>query len=61
MEFKEEKCKAMVINNKNLSDSLSMNIRALGMTDKERDLGIVLFSNLKWNHQATLAANRTSM
>ena len=61
MEFNEEKCKAMVINNKHFNVSLSMNSRALGMTDKERDLGIVLCSNLKWNHQATLAANRATM
>lgn len=38
-----------------------MKSSALGITDKERDLGTVLCSYLKWNYQATLAVNRATM
>jgi ribonucleases P/MRP protein subunit RPP40 len=50
----------MVMNNKHFNVELAMNGRKLAKTDKERDLGIIICSNLKWNHQATLAANKAT-
>ena len=60
MNFNEEKCKFMAINNKHFNIDITMNGKPLKSTDNERDLGIVLCSNLKWDHQATLAANTAS-
>ena len=60
MNINEEKCKYMVINNKHFHINITMNGMPLKSTDNERDLGIVLCSNLKWAHQATLAANTAS-
>ncbi|RNA21164.1 RNA-directed DNA polymerase from mobile element jockey-like [Brachionus plicatilis] len=53
MSFNEEKCKAMVINNKHFNINITMNGKPLVSTDKERDLGIVLC----WGQQATVVDN----
>ena len=48
MNFGEEKCKALVINNKHFNINLTMNGKPLEITDKEHDLVFVPCSNLKW-------------
>ena len=60
MEFNDDKCKYMVFNNKQLVIDLKMKGEPLSSTEKERDLGIYISSDLKWGYQVSLAANRAS-
>jgi len=50
--FNEDKCKFMVFNNKYYTIDLTMNGKPLSRTDNERDLGIHISSDLKWNRKA---------
>ena len=59
MSFNEPKCKYMVFNgNKNLPITLNLNNKPMMKTDMERDLGIHITSDLKWNFQASNAATQ---
>lgn len=58
MSFNDEKCTYMVFNNKFFTFDFEMNGKSLRESECERDLGIYLNNKLKWNYQATMAANR---
>jgi hypothetical protein len=58
MSFNEEKCKFMTFNKRQLVIDLKMKGEPLISTEKERDLGIYISSDLKWGYQASLAANK---
>ena len=64
MLFNEDKCKFMFFNNKRypeLEPNLRLNGKPMERSYVEKDLGIFLTSDLKWNYQATQAANRANM
>lgn len=58
MSFNDDKCVYMVSNNKHFSIDLRMNGKLMKTTEKERDLGVYICSNLKWTHQVAVAANK---
>ena len=60
MEFNDDECKFMAFNNKHFSISLIMKGKPLNQTERERDLGIIITSNLKWNTQVFHAASKAN-
>ena len=56
MAFKVDKCKVMHIGHANPLHEYSMNGKKLAQTDKEKDLGVIVASNLKPGGQCAKAA-----
>ena len=56
--FNEDKCVYMAVNNKSFVIDLKMNGKSMRESTQERDLGIQICSNLKWNAQVNVAANK---
>ena len=50
MNFNDDKCKVMIINNKKIDICITMNGKQLEITDSERDLDIGHCSSLKWSY-----------
>ena len=61
MDFNVDKCSYIVFNNKYFDINLKMNGLDMCKTEKERDLGIMISSNLKWSMQVMVAAKRANM
>ena len=61
MDFNVDKCKYMTFNNKHFDINLKMNGQVMSKTENERDLGIMISSNLKWSLQVSVAAKRANM
>jgi len=60
MEFNIGKCKIMHVGRKNKKYDYEMNGEKLSITDKEKDLGVLMESNLKPNSQCTAAATKAN-
>jgi hypothetical protein len=65
MKFNNEKCKVMHIGKKNQAFEYSMSVNSierkiLGVTEAERDLGIIITKDLKWGCQTQKAANKAN-
>ena len=60
MSFNVEKCKVMHIGRTNTKAQYTMNGVVLGTTDCERDIGVLMSSNLKPTAQCREAARRAN-
>jgi hypothetical protein len=56
MEFNVKKCKVMHIGHNNIRQEYFMNGEQLGVTEEERDIGVLVSKNLKPNSQCSKAA-----
>ena len=61
MEFNVSKCKIMHIGRTNPRNEYLMNGQRVGTTDEERDIGVIISSNLKTSAQCREAARRANV
>ena len=58
MSFNVDKCSVMHIGQNNMQTNYNMSNQQLPTTDQQRDLGIIITKDLKWQKQTEKAAKR---
>ena len=52
MTFNKDECSVMHIGHNNMQSKYNMSNQQLSATDQQRDIGIIITNNLKWQTQA---------